>query len=1058
MVKKLLLFFVVFCTVQSSIGQLLSWTPDFIQSSSTPVVITMNANYGDKGLLNYSPTTDVYVHIGVITNLSNSASDWKHTKFTWATTNAAAQATYIGSNKWTFTITGGLSTYFSLLPGEEIQKIAILFRSGNASKVQRNADGSDMFIPVYTNAVSTRFKTPYTQPTYIPRPEPIFKNVGETISMQGIANVSSNMKLYYNGTVIADQTSVTSITAAPAISAAGNQVIVTEARSGILAKRDTIQFYVPGTVVQENLPAGIRPGINYEADQTAVTLCLVAPNKDRVSVVGDIPNSNWVEQAQYQMKRTPDGKYWWLRITGLTPGTEYAYQYLVNGTLRIGDPYCEKVLDPWNDQYITSATYPALKPYPVNLTSGMVSILQTGQVPYVWQTTNYTRPDKRKLIIYEMLMRDFTANHNWQTMTDTLNYLEKLGVTAIEIMPFNEFEGNSSWGYNPDFYFAPDKYYGPENTLKQFIDACHSRGIAVVMDIALNHSFGLSPMVQLYWDSTNNRPAANNPWYNPVPKHAYNVGYDMNHESLDTRYFVSRVLEHWLVDYKMDGFRFDLSKGFTQTQTCDNSGNNCNVGAWGNYDASRINIWKRYYDTMQLKSPGSYSILEHFAANSEEQELSNYGMLLWGNSNANYAQAAMGYASGPSGTWELRNNIFTERGWSNPNLVTYMESHDEERLMTNCLSYGNSNGGYNIKNLNTALKRMELCGAFLYTIPGPKMLYEFGELGYEYSINYCTDGTVSSNCRTDPKPPHWEYLAVPERKHLYDTWRGLFALRKNPAWSNLFTSNQMSYNLTNAFKYFIVTSGNQKMVVVGNFDVIPLSSQLVSMPALANPSTDHWYDYFAQSNTSISPVAHTESFSLQPGEFKVLLSSPVTLPVTLINFSGKKNGNINVLSWKVNNEINVRNYVVERSNDGVSFSPVGEVSANGSTTYNFNDDVSHVNGNILFYRLKSVDVDGQYSFSSIIKLVRAEKGWMVEVRPNPFVRDFSIRIEAAVNDKVIMKMTDLSGRVLLAREITVAAGENVFQIPEAGLLAKGIYILTIDGSSYSKTIKVVKAD
>ena len=91
-------------------------------------------------------------------------------------------------------------------------------------------------------------------------------------------------------------------------------------------------------------------------------------------------------------------------------------------------------------------------------------------------------------------------------------------------MPFNEFEGNNSWGYNPDFYFAPDKYYGPENTLKQFIDSCHAKGIAVVMDIALNHSFGSSPLVQLYWDAANNRPAADNPWFNPVAKHALQCG------------------------------------------------------------------------------------------------------------------------------------------------------------------------------------------------------------------------------------------------------------------------------------------------------------------------------------------------------------------------------------------------------------------------------------------------------------------------------------------------------------------------------------------------------
>ena len=94
-----------------------------------------------------------------------------------------------------------------------------------------------------------------------------------------------------------------------------------------------------------------------------------------------------------------------------------------------------------------------------------------------------------------------------------------------------------------------------------------------------------------------------------------------------------------------------LSKGFTQTQTCDNNGNNCNVNAWGAYDASRIAIWKRYYDTLQLKSPGCYAILEHFADNTEETELSNYGMLLWGNMSYNYQQASMGYNTGWDFQW-----------------------------------------------------------------------------------------------------------------------------------------------------------------------------------------------------------------------------------------------------------------------------------------------------------------------------------------------------------------------------------------------------------------------
>jgi 1,4-alpha-glucan branching enzyme len=71
---------------------------------------------------------------------------------------------------------------------------------------------------------------------------------------------------------------------------------------------------------------------------------------------------------------------------------------------------------------------------------------------------------------------------------------------------------DSTWGYNPSFYFAPDKYYGPKNELKKLIDECHKRGIAVVIDMVLNHSYGQSPFVQMYMD--NWTITADNPWYN----------------------------------------------------------------------------------------------------------------------------------------------------------------------------------------------------------------------------------------------------------------------------------------------------------------------------------------------------------------------------------------------------------------------------------------------------------------------------------------------------------------------------------------------------------------
>ncbi|MBS1738441.1 MAG: T9SS type A sorting domain-containing protein [Bacteroidetes bacterium] len=1024
-------------------SQLLSWTPSFATEVTSSFVITVDGARGNKGLNGYNPT-DVYVHIGVITSLSTGPSDWKYVKTTWGSTDPTYRAQPLGSNKWSFTISGGLRSWFGIInPAETIQKIAILFRSGSGSLKQTNSDGSDMYIPIYTSTVAVRITDPFFESNYKPVPEPISKNVGDAISVTAASNNAATLTLYLNGVVTKTVSAATSITDAPVLINSGNQQIVAEANDGTNVSRDTLNFFVNGGVNVAPLPAGVRDGINY-INSTTATLVLYAPNKGRIGVIGDLPGSNWIEQSGYQMNKTPDGNYWWITLTGLTPGFEYSFQYLVNGTLKIADPYAEKILDPYNDQYISAATYPGLKTFPVG-TSGVVSELQTAAVPYNWKVPNFSRPDKRNLIIYELLVRDFVANHNWNTLRDTLNYLKNLGINAIEIMPFNEFEGNLSWGYNPDFYFAPDKYYGPANTLKEFIDSCHKNGIAVIMDIALNHSFGMSPLVQLYWDAANNRPAPDNPWFNPVAKHAYNVGYDMNHESLQTRYYVSRILDHWLTNYKIDGFRFDLSKGFTQTQTCDNNGANCNVSAWGNYDQSRVDIWKRYYDTLQLKSPSSYCILEHFADNSEETVLANYGMQPWGNMNYNYNQASMGYNSGSDFSYGLA----SQRGWNNPYLVTYMESHDEERLMYKNINFGNSVPGYNIKDTATALKRQELVTAFFLTQPGPKMLWQFGELGYDYSLNYCSNGTISDACRTDSKPIRWDYFQQPNRKKLYNVYSALNGLRKGDQFKDEFTSNSSYQSLGGNFKYIILSSTANKLVVMGNFDVAAQSGSVTF------PVAGTWYDYL--NGGTITATGTSQFFNLQPGEYHVYTNVQVVLPVTLINFSGVKIGNINSLTWTVATEKNLNYYEVERSDDGVSFTSIGKVTAQNKTTYSFNDENANTSLAVQYYRLKMTDKDGQFSFSNIINIRREPSNWAISVTPNPYFGDLKVTINSPVQNTGTLIITDMAGKRLVKHELTISAGKNIINVNEGASLAKGTYILTLMSGGQSQSIKILKA-
>lgn len=1036
--KKWLLILFVFVTAKG-FGQLLTWSPEFPTESSTPIVITVDATKGNQGLQGYNPT-DVYVHIGLITNKSADGGDWKHTLTTWGSTDPTYKAASLGGNKWSFTITGGLRNYFNITdPTEIVEDIAILFRNGAGTIKQANADNTDMYVPVYTSSLAVRFTAPPFQPKYIPEPETITKNIGDAISISAKSNLSSDLKIFLNGTQIQTATGTTTISANPTLITGGNQKVLVQATSGAVTAKDSFNFFVSGSVNIAPLPPGVQAGINY-ISSTSATLVLYAPNKGRVAVIGDIPGSNWVEQSMYQMNKTSDGNYWWITLTGLTAGQEYSFQYLVNGTLRIGDPYSEKILDPYND--ISSTTYPGLKPYPTGQT-GVVSILETNAPEYTWDITSFTRPDKRNLMIYELLVRDFVAAHDWNTLSDTLSYLKKLGINAIEIMPFNEFEGNLSWGYNPDYYLAPDKYYGPASTLKEFIDSCHKNGIAVIMDIALNHSFGMSPMVKLYWDESNNRPAPDNPWFNTVAKHAYNVGYDMNHESLQTKYFVGRVLSYWLEEYKIDGFRFDLSKGFTQTQTCDNNGANCNVATWGNYDQSRIDIWKGYYDTVQDHSAGAYCILEHFAANSEETVLSNYGMLLWGNANYNYNEATMGYSPG----WDFSYGIASVRGWSNPYLVTYMESHDEERLMYKNINYGNSSGSYNIKDTTTALARMELAAAFFFTIPGPKMIWQFGELGYDYPINYCGDSTIDPGCRTDNKPIRWDYFQQPARKSLYNTYSHLLHLRQNTSFTGTFISNSIQQSLSGAFKWIVLNGNPGKVVVIGNFDVIAQGGN-VTFPAAGT-----WYDYL--NGTTITATGASQFFNLQPGEFHVFTNIQVPLPVTLSHFSASAHKGFNLLEWTSENEENLDHYEILSSTNGTDFQPIGEVEATGTGDYSWQDETAYPN-DIIYYRLKSVDIDGTAYYSNIVTVRIAATSTELMVFPNPFRGNLKLKLSLDAPAALKMILSSPDGKVLVKEKLQLQAGNQEVDIPQTETLPAGIYLLQLERAGKSKSVKIIK--
>lgn len=838
--KKLLFFlFVIFISVKS---QVITWTPQFATQYDSITVI-FDATKGTGGLAGY--TGDVYAHTGVITNLSTSGTDWRYVKTTWGQNTPETKLERIATNLYRFKIKPSVRAFYGVAASETVLKVAFVFRSATPPYLEgKDVGGKDIFLPLSQGGVSIQILSPSTYPT--------FHNLNDTYPIKAKASFADTMILFINNQLAASS-AADSIVYQATLNQQGriNFKIRVVYQSQI---KDTSFYCVvkkaPQVLAQ---PAGTRDGINYNTTNNSVTFVLRAPGKQYAYIVGDF--SNWEVKDEYQLNKTPDGQKLWITLTGLDPNYEYGFQYFVvdpDKVIRIPDPYCEKVLVEGEDnEIIQLGHYPNLKPYPTGKTTKAVGIFQINRPQYQWTATNYVRPPKENLVIYELLIRDFINPSTFSALIDTLNYLQRLGVNAIELLPITEFEGNKSWGYNPFMMFAVDKFYGPATELKRFIDECHKRNIAVIFDIVVNHQFGRSPLVMLYNQGDYGIPTADNPWFNVVPKHDFNVGYDLNHESEHTQYWVDRILEYWLTEFKFDGYRFDLSKGITQNNTLGN------VNAWAQYDAGRIALLKRYADKIWSVDPTAYVILEHFAVNQEEMELASYkanegkGIMLWGKGTYEYNEATMGWVTNSN----FGHIYHAQRGWNYRHLVGFMESHDEERLMYKNLKWGNQNAslGYNIKDTATALQRMKLASAFFYTIPGPKMLWQFGELGYDYSIEF--------NGRTGEKPIRWDYYLDPKRKRLFKVTSNLIHLKKN---YNVFNAPfSFQYDFSYPVKWLKASDNNIKVYIIGNFDVVSYTFNAYF------DQSGWWHDYFKLDSIFIENNSQPYQLTVNPGEFYI---------------------------------------------------------------------------------------------------------------------------------------------------------------------------------------------
>ncbi|MBQ1201365.1 MAG: Por secretion system protein [Alistipes sp.] len=700
----------------------ISTDPTFVTADmTTDVIVYINT----EGTALDGFTGQIYAHTGVLTPASTTTADWKYVKFDWAVNDPSCRLSKVKNNVHKLVIKGGPRAFYGVPASEKITHLAFVFRSADGTKEMKD-NGSDIFVELSDPGLAVKIISPANRSI-------LDLNGNYTVSVA--AKDATTVTLYKNEQVVAtsegqDLKWVYTATTTEDV------VFKAEASNGTKTVEERVFTTVLGATPSEARPAGVKDGVTVNG--SSATVVLYAPGKEQVVLLGDF--NDFAPSNKHMMKK--DGNYFWTTVENLAPNTEVAYQFLVDKTIKCADPYGKKILDPWNDKYITASVYPNLRPYPADKTNDVVSVFATTPATYNWQVTDFQRPKQNSLAIYELLFRDFTPEGTVKAALAKLDHLKTLGINAIELMPIQEFDGNNSWGYNPCFYFAADKAYGTVEDYKTFIDECHKRGIAVIVDIVINHATGLHPWMKMWCDS-DGQASNSNPFFNKVARHPFNVFHDFNHEYAKTREYFKTMLQYWLAEYNIDGYRFDLSKGLTQKNSSSN------VGTWNQYDASRIAIIKDYADAIREVENDAYIILEHLSDYQEEEELAAYkGILLWRKAVEPYSETVMGW----TGKSDFSGAVAFGR-------VGNIEDHDEERVAYKAVAYGQTYVKSDWKRIS---KHLQAAYALHFLSPYPKMMWQFGEMGYDITIG-SDDGQ-----KVEPKPSHWEYMQIAERKAIYE--------------------------------------------------------------------------------------------------------------------------------------------------------------------------------------------------------------------------------------------------------------------------------------------------
>lgn len=737
-------------------AQVVTTEPASLKEDDTNVTIYFHADQGNKGLANLPAGTPVYAHTGVITEKSTGDSDWKYAP-TWGDNSEKYELTYVSDNLYSLYI-GDLHKYYGVPANESITKLAFVFRNANGSKEGKGTGGADILVPVSAAGLQVELTTNLEGLVVTPSTA--------TVHFTLTATEEADLSININGNDIATLANAKTLECDYTFTETGTYNVYGNAvKDGVRKSTSFKLSYTEESPIAE-YPGGVpRQGAVANADGS-VTFCLCAPLKAGVYMVTN--RNDYTVSNEYLMNRQDyEGfRYFWITLPDVdTSETPLLYYYLVDSQYSVCDPYANLVLDPSNDRYIKDEVFPNIPEYPAKLRTIPLAWYQPSVIDsFEWTDDDFVAPDHSHLLIYELLVRDFTGTEGKANGNGTIKaalaklpYLKQLGINAIELLPINEFNGNNSWGYNPNFYFAPDKAYGTPADYKEFINACHENGIAVILDMVFNQSDWLHPWYQLY-------PVGENPFYNATAPHAYSVLNDWNQGYPPVRKQWQDVVRYWMEEYHIDGYRFDLVKGLGNNDSYANNGDS----GTNAFNQSRIDNMRVIQEAMLEINPDAIFINENLAGAEEENKMAEFGQQNWANINGAGCQYAMGYNSN-SALSRFYAPSDGNRLWGST--VSYLESHDEQRLGYQQKTYG-ANG---VKgDLLVEMRRLGSAAAQMILAPGAHMIWQFSELGNDENTKDANGGN-----NTSPKKVLWSYYDVPERRDLYYTYAALAEIRNN---------------------------------------------------------------------------------------------------------------------------------------------------------------------------------------------------------------------------------------------------------------------------------------